>query len=162
MLYSRIISVAVAVVAFAPPLLAHPGEKVNLNEVLTAVRIRNTFADVEHQELSKCGDSTESQLRMERAMKRRLETFKRLRKEKGIEDGKQTDCSAESRKDMSEFANTAIPQLSREASLHSTPDQCCICEMVCHLARQDGNVSVHNRHSAQGNLWSQQHLHSHP
>ncbi|KAK4466277.1 Intradiol ring-cleavage dioxygenase [Cladorrhinum samala] len=88
MLCSSIISIAVAVVAFAPPLLAHPGEKVDLSEVLTAVKIRNTFADVEHEELSKCGDSAESQLRTERAMKRRLETFKRLRKERGIEDDK--------------------------------------------------------------------------
>ena len=69
--------------------LGHPGEKHDKRVALQEANMRHAFADVNFQALSKCGSASEVQERKERAMKRRLATFHRLRAERGITDGKQ-------------------------------------------------------------------------
>ena len=67
---------------------AHPGEKHDRRAALLEANMRHTFADINFQVLNKCDAGSEIQARKERAMKRRLETFQKLRAERGISDGK--------------------------------------------------------------------------
>jgi hypothetical protein len=84
MLGSTFCSLAVAAIVFLTSTSAHPGEKLDAREALTEARVRHTLAGLQYRELSKCNDDAEAQSRADRAMKRRLETFQRLRKERGI------------------------------------------------------------------------------
>lgn len=71
----------------APKALAHPGEKIDRRAAMREANVRRTFADLNFQVLSKCEAGPEIQARKERAMKRRMETFQKLRAERGIKDG---------------------------------------------------------------------------
>ena len=71
------------------PVVAHPGEKHELGEMLKEASIRHAVADVNQDLLGRCNNHAEAQERRERAMKRRLASFQRLRAERGISDGKQ-------------------------------------------------------------------------
>jgi hypothetical protein len=77
-----------ALSGLAPRVLGHPGEKIDRRAALQEANIRHTFADLTFQTLSKCEAGPEIEARKERAMKRRLETFQKLRAERGIKDGK--------------------------------------------------------------------------
>lgn len=67
--------------------MAHPGESTPGKRVaMQAANMRHAFADMNYQALSKC-DGDLARARKERAMKRRMETFLKLRKERGISDG---------------------------------------------------------------------------
>ena len=88
LLHHSLLKLAAVAVALAPAIvLAHPGEVSSLEEAMLSARIRHAMADADHSELSKCGDTAETMSRAERAMARRMETFQRLRKERGITDG---------------------------------------------------------------------------
>jgi len=66
--------------------LGHPGEKVNAIEARSAANIRHALADLDGEDVSKCSQAPETLAWRERAMKRRMETFQRLRRERGITD----------------------------------------------------------------------------
>jgi protocatechuate 3,4-dioxygenase beta subunit len=74
-----------------PAALAHPGEKHDRRALIREVQMRSTFADVTYEALSKCENAPEVQARKQRAMERRLETFQRLRAERGISNGKELE-----------------------------------------------------------------------
>ena len=88
LLHHRLLKLAAVTVAFAPAvILAHLGEVLNLEEATLSARIRHAIADADYSELSKCGDTVETKFRAEQAMARRMKTFQRLRKERGITVG---------------------------------------------------------------------------
>lgn len=88
LLHHRLLKLAAVAVALAPAIvLAHPGEVSSPEEAVLSARIRHAIADADHSELSKCGDTADTKSRAERAMARRMKTFQRLRKERGITDG---------------------------------------------------------------------------
>lgn len=68
--------------------LAHPGEKVDKLIAKREADMRHAWADINSQTLSKCESGPDVEARKERAMKRRFETFQKLRAERGISDGK--------------------------------------------------------------------------
>jgi hypothetical protein len=72
----------------APMALAHPGEMLDKRIAIREANMRHTFADINSRALGKCDSGPDSIARKERAMKRRLETFQKLRAERGLSEGK--------------------------------------------------------------------------
>ncbi len=67
--------------------LAHPGEKHDELEAWEGAEARHAIADINNAALSECSGEAGVFARKERAMKRRMETFRRLQKQRGITDG---------------------------------------------------------------------------
>ncbi|KAK5655380.1 hypothetical protein OQA88_5650 [Cercophora sp. LCS_1] len=118
MLFSTLRSLTITLF-FATGTLAHPGETVDATEELAAARVRHTLADLQYEELSKCNDDAESRSRAEQAMKRRMATFTRLRKERGITSDTHPYIH---RRDNGAFAKWAATSHDKTGTLKFTTD----------------------------------------
>lgn len=87
LLKSTLLVALAALAGLASRGLAHPGEAHDRSAALREASFRHGVADINARALSQCGDSTEVRERRERAMRRRLETFHRLRAERGVDKG---------------------------------------------------------------------------
>jgi uncharacterized protein YaiI (UPF0178 family) len=76
-----------AVLAAVSVVSAHPGETHDKRQMRREANIRHAIADINMRALEKCGDDAYVKERRERAMQRRLETFQRLRAERGLSHG---------------------------------------------------------------------------
>jgi hypothetical protein len=117
-MYSSLVSVGVVAATILSHALGHPGERIDLEDALLAARIRHVFADADYSELSKCGQDVESRHRAERAAKRRMQTFQRLRQEKGI----QNDHPYMHRRDNAAFAKWSATSHDKTSTLRYTTD----------------------------------------
>ena len=77
-----------ALAAASTLVLAHPGEKIDKREADIERNFRHAVAELNQRSLEQCSSSEDVRLRKERAMRRRYETFKRLREERGLNDCK--------------------------------------------------------------------------
>lgn len=75
-----------ALAAAASLVCAHPGEKIDKREAEIEANFRHAVAELNQRSLERCSSSDEVSMRKEQAMKRRYETFKRLREERGVSD----------------------------------------------------------------------------
>ncbi|KAK3936128.1 putative gpi anchored dioxygenase [Diplogelasinospora grovesii] len=66
---------------------AHPGERHDEHQLKRDADLRHAIADLHLSAVQKCSSSEDVQARRQRAMERRLETFKRLRSERSLTDG---------------------------------------------------------------------------
>jgi hypothetical protein len=64
----------------------HPGEKHDAIQERRDAAVRHSLADANKRSIDACSGGEHVKARRERAMQRRLETFKRLRHERGLGD----------------------------------------------------------------------------
>jgi len=117
-MYSSLVFVGAVAATLLSHALAHPGERVDLDDALLGARVRHAFADADHGELSKCGQDLESRHRAERAANRRIQTFQRLRQEKGIKN----DHPYMQRRDNAAFAKWSATSHDKTGTLKYTTD----------------------------------------
>jgi hypothetical protein len=79
-------SLVAAVAGFLSLASSHPGEKHDAVQEQRDAAMRHYLADANKRSLSACAGTDYVKARQERAMHRRLETFKRLRRERGLEE----------------------------------------------------------------------------
>jgi hypothetical protein len=74
--------------------VAHPGETHDRVDILREMRARGKWALHQRDTMSTCQDTEEARESRERAVQRRADTAERLRRERGIEEGKIPRCVA--------------------------------------------------------------------
>lgn len=82
------LSVFAAVAAFTSLIHAHPGEEHDATEVVKKATLRHTIADINSYAVGQCVNDVETLDRKQRAMERRMDTFRRLQANRGIVNGK--------------------------------------------------------------------------
>ncbi|GAB1312866.1 GPI anchored dioxygenase [Madurella fahalii] len=118
LLKSTFLFTLVSLVGLASRGLAHPGEAHDPRDALREAGFRHAVADINSKALSKCGNNAAAQARRERAMKRRLETFQRLRAERGVDK----EDAFLHRRNSAQFAKWAGISHDRTGSLDFTTD----------------------------------------
>ena len=88
-MFSRLYNLATlqVLLALISPSFTHPGEKHDAIEARRDAETRHAIANINKATLIECSSEAETIGRKELAMKRRMETFQRLRKHRGIVDG---------------------------------------------------------------------------
>ncbi|KAK4448864.1 Intradiol ring-cleavage dioxygenase [Podospora aff. communis PSN243] len=117
-MYSSLLAVGALAATLFPTALAHPGERIDVAEASLDARVKHAFADLDYSELSQCGNNVDSRLRAEQASKRRMETFLRLRQERGIS----SNHPYVHRRNNADFAKWAATSHDKTGALKYTTD----------------------------------------